>query len=381
MSMKRAFAVALVGSVASIATGACSSDSNAASTSAGATPVVEIGRPFPADRCAENRAAGTIRYLSGFDFAAAASIVDVLTAKQKGYFDDVCLDVEVEPSLAITNYERVDSGSAQFASGGSFSELAMYAVAHPDHHLSTLAVEGRTAIDALIVKAGPGQPTTLAGLRGATIGVKGGVTVSVQAMLAAAGLVAGTDYQIAPMEGFDPAEHIALPNIVGFTAYKSNEPGQLERAGIPFTLFDPSAQEIPGSFGTIFANTTFVQDHPTAAVDFMRASMKGLADAIADTSAASMIALDFIDNNGNPQGLSTDGEAFRWQTESELVTATTPAGEPVGLPDPDELRDEVEAYADIGLFGGNAPDVDTMIDTTIVRSVYNSSNVVIWPLG
>ena len=51
------------------------------------------GEPFPADRCEANKAAGTITYLSSFDFAASASIVDVLVAEQKGYFDDLCLDV------------------------------------------------------------------------------------------------------------------------------------------------------------------------------------------------------------------------------------------------------------------------------------------------
>ena len=53
------------------------------------------GESFPADRCEANKAAGTITYLSSFDFSASASIVDVLVAKQKGYFDDLCLDVKV----------------------------------------------------------------------------------------------------------------------------------------------------------------------------------------------------------------------------------------------------------------------------------------------
>ncbi len=51
------------------------------------------------ERCATNEAVGTITYLSSFDFAAAASIVDVVVAEDKGYFDELCLDVELTPEL------------------------------------------------------------------------------------------------------------------------------------------------------------------------------------------------------------------------------------------------------------------------------------------
>ena len=45
---------------------------------------VAAGQPFPAARCEENKAAGKIRYLSGFDFAATASIIDVVMAERAG---------------------------------------------------------------------------------------------------------------------------------------------------------------------------------------------------------------------------------------------------------------------------------------------------------
>ena len=59
------------------------------------------------ERCAANQEAGTITYLSSFDFAAAASIVDVVVAEQSGYFDDLCLDVELLPSFSTANYPLV----------------------------------------------------------------------------------------------------------------------------------------------------------------------------------------------------------------------------------------------------------------------------------
>ena len=356
---------------------ACSSDAKTATTAASAGPAVDMGQPFPAKRCSDNKAAGTITYLSGYDFAASASIVDVLVAKQKGYYDDLCLDVDVKPGLFATNYPSIDDNSAQFASAGSFSALVEYAVRTPDSKLVTLAVEGRSAIDTLIVK--PGVAATLSDLSGATIGVKEEMPASVRAMLARAGLRSGADYTIESIAGFDPEVHIALPGVTGFTAFKSNEPGQLDRSGIPYTEFDPSSEGVPGSFGLLYTNRTFLKDHPTAATDFMRATMKGLADAVNDPASAAMVATDFIENNGNPNHLSPDGEAFRWQTESNLVSEDSTPQTPLGLPIPDALNDETRAYAAVGLFGGKAPDISDMYDTSILQALYDTSGAVVWP--
>ncbi|MET0460463.1 MAG: hypothetical protein ABW195_14525, partial [Ilumatobacteraceae bacterium] len=70
------------GTAATSATSATAAPTDGAATDSAPTsgasgsdvsPVV-AGEPFPEDRCAANEAAGTITYLSGFDFAATASI-------------------------------------------------------------------------------------------------------------------------------------------------------------------------------------------------------------------------------------------------------------------------------------------------------------------
>ncbi len=154
--------------------------------------------------------------------------------------------------------------------------------------------------------------------------MKGKLPPSIKAMLAKAGMIEGKDYKTVGIEGFDPLVHIKLPGLAGFPGYKSNEPGTLERAGIPFTLFDPSKDGIPGSFGVIYTNAGFVTDHPTAAQDFVRASMRGMEDALADPNAAAQAAVDLINANGNQNFLSPEGEQFRWTTESGLVSSSRP---------------------------------------------------------
>src|SRR5690606_1209743 len=62
----------------------CSDDAATTSTTTTApiadSDAVVVGEPFPADRCAANEAAGAINYYTSFDFAAAASIIEVLVA-------------------------------------------------------------------------------------------------------------------------------------------------------------------------------------------------------------------------------------------------------------------------------------------------------------
>jgi NitT/TauT family transport system substrate-binding protein len=333
--------------------------------------------PFPAARCAANRAAGTIVYLSSFDFAASASIIDVLVADAKGYYADLCLDVEIRPSFSVSNYPLIASNEAQFSSSGSFSEMVDFAGANAAGFVA-LAVEGRTGIDALITL----DPTITSpsDLAGRTIGVKGAVTASVRAMLADVGLVEGEQYRTVLLDGSDPLRHAASPGIAGFPVHKSNEPGQLETAGVPFGVLDPSDFGVPGSFGILYSNTTFLADFPTAAHDFMRATMRGLADAIAEPAAAAAIAVEAVNASGNAMLLTAEGEAARWVVEAALVAGGVTSDAPLGLPVLDLLMAEVEAYAAVGLFGGVAPDIRSMVDDTVLARLYDG-NTIIWPSG
>src|SRR5215218_9670785 len=322
--------------------------SGGASTSgAPAGDAVDADRPFPAERCEQNKAAGKIRYLSGFDFAATASIIDVVMAEQRGYYDDLCLDVELQPGFSTSNYPIIAGGQAEVASGGSFSEVVDYATAN-DVELVAIDVEGRTAIDSLIMK--PGEAATLADVKGKTIGVKGKIPASVAAMLAGAGLTEGSDYKTVLLDGFDPIAHYHLEGIPGF----------------------------PGSFGILFATKDWVDAHPTATEDFLRATMKGLADALADPAAATKTALDLVQAHGNPSYLSLEGETYRWDTDAKALQTQTPAGTGIGVPDGAALQAQLDAYAKVGLFGGTAPDAAQFTDASAIESVYDGSEV-IWP--
>jgi len=337
--------------------------------------LVTAGESFPEERCAANERAGTVTFLTGFDYAAASSIVDVIAADAAGYYDDLCLDVEIRPGFSSGNYPQVASGNAQFASGGSFSEIVSFSAAN-DAQFIAATVEGRSAIDTLIIKSG--EASELSELTGSTIGVKGKLPPSIDVMLRGEGLVEGDDFDTVLLDGFDPLAHIAIPAIVGLPGWKSNEVGTLEREGVGIHLFDPLDFGVPGSFGVIFTSVEFVEEHPTAAQDFVRATMHGLADAVSDPEAAANAAVDLITSNGNPNFLSPEGEVFRWQTEAALILQGTPEDIGLGVPDIETLQTELDAYAAVGLFGDATPvAADYVADLS--AGVYDTMATVIWP--
>ncbi len=364
----------VIAAVAGLVVAACGSDDDSSSSSD--VPDVVAGEEFPAERCAANEAAGTITYLTGFDFAAAASIIEVIVAEDAGYFDELCLDVEIQPSFSTANYALIAENDAQFSSGGSFSEVVEFADAN-DADFVVMSVDGRAPIDVLMIKEG--ETSSLADLAGTTIGVKGKLPTSVQVMLAQQNLVEGTDFDTVAVEGFDPVAHMAIEAIVGVPGWRSNEPGALERAGVGFDLYDTVDFEVPGSFGIIYSNQQFIDEHPTAAEDFMRATMRGLDTAIADPEAAANIAVELINAGGNPNFLSPEGEVFRWATDAATITELTPQGTPFGLPDLESLQVELDTYAETGLFGdGDVPDAASMVDLDLMERIHDGDSVV-WP--
>jgi len=324
------------------------------------------------ERCAANRAAGTITYISSFDFAATSAIVDVVVAEREGYFDDLCLDVELRAGFSTTNYPLIASNTAQFSSAGSYTEILNYSVDGAE--FVALVNYGKTPVEGLVVK----DPaiTDVAQLEGATIGVKGDIPPSIVAMLSAAGLERGEDYEEVLVEGFDPLAHLAL-DIDALPVYKSNEPGQLDAAGVEYGLFDPAELGIPGSFGIIYTSAEYAASNPTVVRDFVRAALKGMETALADPDRAVDTALAQIDVAGNGSSLTRAGESYRWTRESQQVLDGNPGGK-VGAIDPAVFEAEVDAYTEAGVFE-QPPSMEGTFDPELAASLYAEDGTVIWP--
>ena len=118
-----------------------------------AAPRSSPARRSPTTDAPPSEAAGTITYLTGFDFAGTASIVDVIVADANGYYDHDVPRRRDPTELLDGQLPARHRDDAQFASGGSFSEVVAFAAADVADFVVT-AVEGPTTIVSPILEPG-----------------------------------------------------------------------------------------------------------------------------------------------------------------------------------------------------------------------------------
>ena len=324
-------------------------------------------------RCDQNKKAGKLTYLTSFDFSASVSILDVIVAKDKGFFEKMCLDVDIKPGQAPANEQQVASGAAQFSSGGSFGEIVNTNV-QSNTNIVALVQYGKTAIEELLVKPDSGIKQ-ITDLKGKTMGVKGDIPYSIQTMLGKFD-VKRSDFKELALNTYDPVEHFGLA-LDALPVYKSNEPAKLDAKGIKYVVFNPLDYDIPSSFGMLYTSNSFLNDHPSAAQDFARAAIHGFEYAQEHPEEAVKLSVDRINANGNKAYLSVEGETYRWQIESKIVKDSTPKDQPIGAIDTAKAEAEIAALTKAGVFK-TKPEIGSMMAPGVVEGIYDGL-VLIWP--
>ena len=235
---------------------------------------LDVARPSPTTRCEANRAAGTITYLTGFDFAAAASIVDVVVADEQRLLRRALPrrgdqrrrsrppTTRSSPPTMHSSRRRARSASWRRSPNGNDADLV------------ALAVEGQVAIDCLMVK--PDVASSLDELAGTTIGVKGKLPPSIAAMLRRRPIWsrATTSRPCCSTASTRSPTWRSTTSSVG-PAGRATSPARSSGPVSPSTLYDPPTTTSPARSARSTPTARSSTDHPTAAEDFMRATMRG----------------------------------------------------------------------------------------------------------
>lgn len=323
-----------------------------------------------AARCKANTDAGTITFLTGFGFFPSASVLDVITAQEKGYFKEMCLKVDIQPSLPGESMVLVSANNVQFAAN-SFGSIARGVDQGAD--VAAVLNYGWVAIQSLmVVKDSPIQK--LADFKGKTIAsTAGDVGVPIAAMLATAGLRKGVDYK-EQATGFDPFV-IKQSGIDGKAGYTSNDPDTLKRGGVETRLFKPQDFGATATFAAIIGSNKFIKKHPTAAEDFVRAVLKGWEYAIDPTHTAEVIGFS---KNLTKGDFNLEHETYRWETERDMAVSSLPAGLPYGKIEPKILAQEMAFVVQAKLLS-KIPEMETLYTNALVDAVYDPNKKVIWP--
>jgi NitT/TauT family transport system substrate-binding protein len=276
-----------------------------------------------AARCAQNRAAGQITYLSGYQYQASASILEYVAASKLGYFSDLCLNVVLEPGTGDT------SQNARLLASG---RVAITPIAEQDliqFRSNGINVEGVSAYSNAGLEILMTNPdiTQLSQLNGKIVGDKGNFPATVQAMMIKAGVQWNTIKVVT--EGYDPT---VLPRHAGglaaLTGFVSNEPNQLKAAGYKVTVWQPVKYGIPSSLGAMAVNPAFAAAHPTAVEDLLRAAIHAYNYCSATPDAIAQ-CVGFTAALSGPTYDTKLNEAI-WQTETQVVAANPTPGQPLG---------------------------------------------------
>jgi len=330
-------------------------------------PTMGQDKAIGPQRCELNKAAGPITFLTSYGYAASAGILDILAAKQQGYFDALCLDVTMQPGS--NNIQLVSAGTAQFAGVGGPSDTLVGIDNGAD--IVGIATYGNTGVIELLTMPG-GSIKSLADFAGKTVGYKGAVPPQIRAMFIDAGVDETAINWVSV--GYDPS---ILPDGVvdGLAAYKTNEPLELAARGLDVVAWDPADHGVASSFNTQIVNATWAKKHPTAVEDFLRASFKGLAwlnesPANLDAGLAYAAAL-------SEAGYDVDKSKLRWQAEAKLVGDNSPKGHGFGWQLPELWQAEADMLKRFGLVKG-PPDVARALDNSYIDAIYDGETL-IWP--
>jgi putative hydroxymethylpyrimidine transport system substrate-binding protein len=354
--------------IAGAATLALALTACASETTPSSDPSGEPGSAISAERCSSNEAAGTITYLTGYQYQASASILEILAADELGYFADLCLDVQIQPGTGDTgqNTQLVASDQVQFTSVSQQNMLQAY-----DTGIELLGISSYSNVGLEVLMTMP-EIEDLTELDGTILGHKGDLPPAVAAMLENAGTDVASLQQV--VVGYDPS---ILPRgqVVSLTGFISNEPNLLEAAGEEVTVWRPYDYDVPSSLGALAVNPAFAEEHPTAVEDFLRASFH---------------AFDYCEQNSTEcvdiaAGISGEGyDAAHneniWNTEVEIIRESQPEGANLGAIDTDNVLAIVQMLEDFSLLENEIGDDEALglFDPSFVEAIFADGELV-WP--
>ncbi|WP_158839710.1 ABC transporter substrate-binding protein [Saccharothrix deserti] len=356
----RAIALAATAVAAASGLAGCSGDDSGAQAAA-------VGTAISAERCAKNKEAGKITFLTGYYYQASASILEFLAAKRLGYFDALCLDVDIKPGTGDTGQNTQLLASGQVTISPVSEQDVIQA---RDNGVDVLGISAYSNAGLEVLLTMPAT-TDLKQLDGTTLGHKGSLPIGVQAMLTNAGVDVGSLKQV--VVGYDPS---ILPRgqVQSLTGFVSNEPNLLAASGREVKVWRPYDYDVPGSLAGMAANPAFAAKNPTAVQDFLRAGLHAYAHC--STNAEECVGYAAEESEG---GYDKAHNVKIWQTEVALVKETGSAGSPLGAVDADNVTALAGLLSKYSMVKqATAADAKSYFDPSFIEAVYDSGRLV-WP--
>ncbi len=270
----------------------------------------------PAAGGGAGRPLAKVTFMAGYKPQANLPFVAVYEAQQKGYFREQGLEVDVRHSDGSGEHLKLTgAGSVQFSTAQAQDVLKL--TADPGVPLVAIALFGQRGDQAFVVRKDSGIASPK-DWEGKVVGYKVFPSPDYLAILKANGVDRSKIQEVSV--GFDPRV-LVEKKVDVLPVFKSNEPDLLEHElGTPVEIFDPADYGIPTLGLTYVTSRDFIEQHPDVVRAFLKATMKGLADAFANPDEAVGIVLQYAPNE-NPRHQRYMLETEQRAAQSDLTRA------------------------------------------------------------
>jgi len=268
-------------------------------------------------------------------------------ADAKGYYAAEGLTVAFDYNYETDVVQRVAQGTVQFGLASGDSVLLARAQGVP---VVTVMTNSQRFPTVFFGKAEAGVTSPQDFTReGVTVGIPGRFGASWIGLLALL-YAAGIPREAVNVQeiGFTQVAAVSEGKVTVAAGYGNNEPIQLERQGVAVNVIRV-ADFFPLASDGLIASERLIDADPALVRGFVRATLRGMADVIADPDSAFTVALDYI-----PELKSADPATQ--QLQRAVLQATLPywqsdktATEGLGFSDEENWRETHQFLRDSGL--------------------------------
>lgn len=250
-----------------------------------------------------------LTFMAGFKPQANLPFVGAYVAQEKGFFDELNLEVDIRHAQSGEHLQLLLAGEVDVATANAAQVVQRASEGLP---LVSIALVGQKSEQGFAVGAESGIES-VSDWAGKKFGYKGSVPVEFLAIAAANGLDPDDVEQV--KVSFDPRV-LSEGQVDILAVFISNEPGTLDRIGYPVKVFDPSEYDIPALGLTYIAGRDAMEEDPEALRRFVQAAMKGIAYAAEHPEEALDIVMQYApQENRDQQEFMLNTELARAKTE------------------------------------------------------------------
>src|SRR5262249_34684082 len=199
-------------------------------------------------------------------------------ADKKGYYANEGLKVSFDYNFQTDVVERVTQGTVQFGNASGPDVLLARAQGRPIVSVATYSQR----FPVVFFSKADANIKTPADLKGKTVGIPGHFGASYTGLLALlyANKIQESELNIQDI-GFAQVQVFSQGKVQVASGYGNNEPVQLAAQGIPVNLIKV-ADFYPLASDTIITSEALIKDQPDTVRGFVRATLKGMKDALAN---------------------------------------------------------------------------------------------------